>query len=1453
MKQYFKTLLLAFACFLCFVPGKAGTPSNTDLGPALTLTGPIAISGGVYTFQVTASEEITGFSVSDVNVLNVTISNATKLSPTTYTFTITTFSSTPKTLNMFIGSNTVTSVATGDLNLLPSNTLAITVDASIPTLQSVSPPTGKYYKLGQDLDFTVTYDENVVVNTTDPPSLPLTVGSRSVQATYLSGSGTQNLVFRYTAADGDEDIDGVTLGSSITANTGVIKDVAGHNAPTQLNNVGSTSGVKVSTHLPSVALSTIAPVLVNGSFNVTAVFSEEVSGLSAGSFSITNATSILSTSDNTTYQLAITPSSDGVINISLPAGQAENFATNVNSASNVLTVTADITAPAISSVIPPAARTYKLSEALAFILEFSEPVTVTGTPTIPLTIGGRTETVSYQSGSGTNQLTFSYTVQEGDNDNVVILPGTNVILNGGVITDIANNPAILAIPSATIGYVNGIHPTISLSGPAKVTTSTFTFTLTASEAISGLDATDFILSGIPDAVISNITAVDASTMTIEVTLPQVTGADLTIYLPENTVTGVNDNEMSNILTIPVDNVPPAVTQVYVSSPGYYNATQTLYFAVYFSEDVTVNAASLPLTIGNKTVSAAYISGSGSNTLVFSYQVQDGDMDMDGIAFTGTEIIPDNSGITDQAGNNADLHLNNADPVSGIFVNTTHPDVTLSTATTVVTASFTVNIDFTEEVTDFTGSDFILTNASVTEPQSTDGIHYTVEVTPDSDGAVSVSLPAGAALNIGLNGNNAPAGSINVMADLTDPAVTKVDVPASGYYNTNRTLTFTVHYSEAVIVDTTAGVPYMAINLDSTAVPATFSGGSGTNTLTFSYTVQDGDMDTDGISLDAGISLGGGGHIQDAAGNYALLVLNNVADPSGIFINTAHPDVTLSTTAVSPLNTPFIVTVAFTEAVTGLAATDFTVVNGTASDLQTSGNTTYTIKVTPAADGTVSIALPANTTVNVGQNGNNASNTISAAADITAPVINAGQTFTARQYSTTGTTVGTPAATETFGTLQNWTITSDNSGGAFAINATTGVISVKDSVILNSKTGTVVTLGITVSDGLNTSQTGTVNINVTTVPLPPTDINIDNTVINERSAVGTLVGNLSTVTNEPGATFTYTLVTGAGSDDNNSFLLSSNQLQTAAVLSTQTKTVYNVRIRATDNNGLYIEEAFVIQLNFINQAPAFDIINDQAICYTAAVQTIQLTGVSATEGGQAVTLTVSADRNYFTTLTIDAAGKLSYSLQPGADGTSNISVSIKDDGGTANGGIDAFSRTFALTVNSLPVVTISTDSGAVITKGQTLNLTASGADSYSWTDADGIIGDRVHATLKVKPMVNTTYEVTGTTTNGCSSTALISISVNDTNDDPEIHAANVITPNGDGINDKWVVRNLESYPDNEVTIYDRSGRMVYRQRNYSNNWGGTVDGRPLAQGTYYYVLTISGSNKPVKGFITIIRD
>jgi len=97
------------------------------------------------------------------------------------------------------------------------------------------------------------------------------------------------------------------------------------------------------------------------------------------------------------------------------------------------------------------------------------------------------------------------------------------------------------------------------------------------------------------------------------------------------------------------------------------------------------------------------------------------------------------------------------------------------------------------------------------------------------------------------------------------------------------LQFTVTFDEAVTVDTSGGTPSIPLTVGLLPRNAGYLSGSGTTNLVFSYTVQAGDVDGDGVVLGAAIAPNGG-TLRDAAGNDAVLTLNGVAATTGVLVS-----------------------------------------------------------------------------------------------------------------------------------------------------------------------------------------------------------------------------------------------------------------------------------------------------------------------------------------------------------------------------------------------------------------------------------------------------------------------------------------------------------------------------------------------------------------------------------------
>ena len=98
-------------------------------------------------------------------------------------------------------------------------------------------------------------------------------------------------------------------------------------------------------------------------------------------------------------------------------------------------------------------------------------------------------------------------------------------------------------------------------------------------------------------------------------------------------------------------------------------------------------------------------------------------------------------------------------------------------------------------------------------------------------------------------------------------------------------------------------------------------------------------------------------------------------------------------------------------------------------------------------------------------------------------------------------------------------------------------------------------------------------------------------------------------------------------------------------------------------------------------------------------------------------------------------------------------------------------------------------------------------------------------------------------NGCTDTASLSYTISS-----DIVKVNIITPNGDGINDYLVFPNLAVYQTNELIIFNRWGTEVARFKNYRNFW----DANGMIDGVYFYVLYLDETQEPIKGSFTIIR-
>jgi len=72
--------------------------------------------------------------------------------------------------------------------------------------------------------------------------------------------------------------------------------------------------------------------------------------------------------------------------------------------------------------------------------------------------------------------------------------------------------------------------------------------------------------------------------------------------------------------------------------------------------------------------------------------------------------------------------------------------------------------------------------------------------------------------------------------------------------------------------------------------------------------------------------------------------------------------------------------------------------------------------------------------------------------------------------------------------------------------------------------------------------------------------------------------------------------------------------------------------------------------------------------------------------------------------------------------------------------------------------------------------------------------------------------------------------------------NYFTPDGDGLNDLWIPKNIEGFPEIYLTVYDRYGRFVYKFEDNKNGWDGLYEDNTLPTGDYWYILKPNGANE-----------
>ncbi|MGJ3234832.1 FG-GAP-like repeat-containing protein [Marivirga sp.] len=226
-----------------------------------------------------------------------------------------------------------------------------------------------------------------------------------------------------------------------------------------------------------------------------------------------------------------------------------------------------------------------------------------------------------------------------------------------------------------------------------------------------------------------------------------------------------------------------------------------------------------------------------------------------------------------------------------------------------------------------------------------------------------------------------------------------------------------------------------------------------------------------------------------------------------------------------------------------------------------------------------------------------------------------------------------------------------------------------------------------------------------------------------------------------------------------------------------------------------------------------------------------------EGDEAV-LTVDGDFDSYQWDT----GETTASIFVDAGGT--YSVNVVDENG-CEGSAEISIQTFPIP----DVELIASDTS--VSAGETISVSASGLVDFEWF-ADSVSLNITDDEIEYAPDITTVLRVEGFDANGCFGSAEILITVEETNIGDRLEPMKFFSPNNDDIAQFWEVKNIESFTQCGVEIYDQKGNKIFEAKPYNNDWEGTANGSPVPDGVYYFVIRCEGSGIAKSGSITLLR-
>ncbi|RMT10649.1 BNR repeat-containing glycosyl hydrolase [Pseudomonas amygdali pv. lachrymans] len=898
--------------------GNAGSGTATSNNYAIDTSRPTATIvladnslsiGETSQVTITFSEAVSGFTNADLTVVNGTLSAVTTSNNIVWTATFTPTNNITDSTNVITLDNTGVSDAAGNTGSGTTTSNNYAIDTQRPTASILVADAS--LTAGETSLVTITFSEAVSGFTNADLTVP-----NGTLSTVTSSDGGITWTATYTPNNNVNDTTNV-----ITLSNAGVTDLAG-NAGSSTSNSGNFT---IDTVRPSATVVVADSALSAGETSlVTITFSEAVTGFTNADLTVANGTlSTVSSSDGgVTWTATLTPAANVTDTTNLITLDASGVA---NASGNAGTGTISSNNYAIDTQRPTATivvtdNALAIGETSLVTITFNEAVS--GFTNADLSISnGTLSAVSSSDGGITWTATLTPTLGVTSNSN-------SVNLNNGGVTDLAGN-AGSGLSTSNNYAIDTVRPTanITMSDNALTAGETSLVTITFSEAVIGFTNADL---SVPNGTLSAVSSSDGGITWTATYTPNANIADTTNVITLNN-TGVTDlagnigSGTTDSGNFTIATQQPTATVVVADSA--LSVGETSLVTITFSEAVS-GFNNADLTVENGTLSAVSSSDGGITwTATFTPTAN--------VTDASNLITLDNTGFTNGSG----VTGSGITSSNNYAIDTLRPTATIVVADNALAVGETslVTITFSEAVSGFTNADLSVANGTLSAVSSSDGgITWTATLTPTAgitDSSNLVTLNNAGVTDQAGNAGTGLAFSNNYAIDSVRP--TASIVVADNALSIGETSLVTITFSEAV-----SGFDNSDLSIaNGTLSTVSSSDGGITWTATFTPTLNVADS-TNLITLN---NTG----VADLAGNIGSGVTNS----NNYSIDTIQPTATIvvADSALSVGETS-LVTITFSEAVSGFNNADLTVENGTLSAVSSSdGGITWTATFTPSAN------------------------------------------------------------------------------------------------------------------------------------------------------------------------------------------------------------------------------------------------------------------------------------------------------------------------------------------------------------------------------------------------------------------------------------------------------------------------------------------------------------------------